>query len=346
MQLWAAPFSLATLKVTGESFPVADSTFVFGVSNTDTLVYLERSTALRQLTMRDRSGRKIGVIGSPSQDLRGPSLSPDGTRVAFAARDGMKINVWIAEVDRPVKTPLTFARDETAGFYDGPVWSPSGDRVAYFRGSPERWSILSRPADGSGAEVELVSNPVFFIVSQWHKPDQMIVNRLDTPTSRVQMEFISIPQPASERATPPKGNVLPYSEQSGRVSPDGKFVAFTSTQSGRSEVYVRPMNQNTGGKQVSEGGAGSPRWRRDGRELYYVEGNALMSVPVTASARGFGIGKPQVLFTVESGLSSGYDVWPDGQRFLIPEPVEGNRPPSIRVVQNWSAAFAPNRSKQ
>jgi hypothetical protein len=96
---------------------------------------------------------------------------------------------------------------------------------------------------------------------------------------------------------------------------------------------------------VSEGGASQPRWRRDSKELYYVEGNSIMAVPVTGSANTFSIGKPKLLFTVESGLASGYDIWPDGQRFLIPEPLEGMKPVGIRVVQNWSAAFASNRSK-
>jgi serine/threonine protein kinase len=343
-QMWAAPFSLKTLKVTGESFPMADSDFAFGVSNNDTLVYVERSAETRQLTIRDRAGRKADVIGTPAQEVRFPSLSPDGTRVAFSAIDGLKRNIWISEVDRPVKTPVTFARGDLREFYDNAVWSPSGDRVAYYGGTPGRYSVRSRAADGSGADVELVASPGYFQIAEWYKPDQILLTRFDRASSQYWMEFVKIPSPQLEEDR--KGSALPYSEGGGRISPDGALLAFTSTQSGRREVYVRPISQRAGGKQVSETGASQPRWRGDGSELFYIEGNSLVAVPVTRSGSGFGIAKPQLLFTVESGFGNGYDVWPDGQRFLIPEPLEGAKARSIRVVQNWSAAFAPKRSNR
>ena len=340
VQMWAAPFSLETLKITGESFPVADSSFAFGVSNNDTLVYIERSAAIQQLTARDRAGRKAGAIGAPAQHIRRPMLSPDGTRIVFSAVEGVKSNIWITEVDRPVKVPVTYARGDSRESYDNPVWSPSGDRVAYSSWSQGRFSIKSRPVDGSGAEVELVTSPTSLGIDQWYKADQILLVRLSSSRS---MEFIKIPASLPEEDAP-KGNVLPYAEYNGRVSPDGALLAFVSTQSGRPEIYVRPMSQSAGGRQVSEAGATQPRWRRDGKELFYVEGNSLMAVPVTSSGTGFSIGRPQLLFTLESGFANGYDVYPDGQRFIIPEPVEGSKPPSLRVVQNWSAAFSPKRS--
>ena len=237
-----------------------------------------------------------------------------------------------------------------------PIWSPSGDRVAYSAwnsehaaagpmGRQRRHSLRSRPFDGSGVEVELFTSSTPLQLYNWFKPDQVTLSRLDAASSRWWMEFAKIqasPQELDEDVR--KGRTLAYSEYHGRVSPDGALLAFVSTQSGRMEVYVRPMSQTAGGRQVSEGGASQARWRRDGKELFYVEGNSLMAVPVTSSGTGFSIGKPQLLFTVESGFASGYDVYPDGQRFLIPEPVEGGKPPSIRVVLNWSAAFAPKRS--
>ena len=112
VRTWAAPFSLKTLKVTGESFPVTDSEFAFGVSNNETLVYIERSAEMRQLTARDRAGRKAAAVGAPAQELEGPVLSPDGMRVAFNAKEGLRQNIWITEVDRPVTIPVTFARED------------------------------------------------------------------------------------------------------------------------------------------------------------------------------------------------------------------------------------------
>ena len=104
------------------------------------------------------------------------------------------------------------------------------------------------------------------------------------------------------------------------------------------------MNQSAGGKQVSLGGATQPRWRRDGKELYYTEGSSVMAASVSSSGSSVTVGKPQLLFTIEGIRCWGYDVWPDGQLFLLPELVEGSKPPSIRVVQNWSAAFGPKHS--
>lgn len=346
VQLWAAPFSLDTLKITGESFPVADSSFVFGLSNNDTLVYLERSAAMRQLTTRDRSGRKTAVIGTSAQELRYPVVSPDGTRVVFSAAEGLTSNIWVAEVDRPVKIPVTFARGDSrqSDFYDYPTWSPAGDRIAYLAfAAPQQYSIRSKAADGSGAEVDLVKSSAFMALSQWYKPDRILLYRRDPQFVHTWLDFVTVPSSGGE-SDPPKASVLPYSETGARISPDGAFLAFVSTQSGRNEVYVRSMNQSTGGKQVSEGGANQPRWRGDGKELYYAEGNSIMGVSVSSSASSLTFGKPQLLFTINGGMQWGYAVWPDGQRFLFAEPVEGSKPPSIRVVQNWSAAFAPKRS--
>ena len=344
-QILAAPFSLETLKITGEAFPLADSSFMFGVSNNDTLVYLERSAAMRQLTTRDRSGRRIAVIGASAQELRYPVLSPDGTRVVFSASDGINRNIWIAEVDRPVKTAVTFARgDSQPGFYDYPTWSPTGDRVAYFAfAPPQQNSIRSKAADGSGAEVDLVKSSAFMTLSQWYKLDRILLFRRDPQSGHTSLEFVPIPSSGAEMDSP-KPSVLPYSEQGARVSPEGAFLAFVSTQSGRNEIYVRSMNQSSGGKQVSEGGAAQPRWRSDGKELYYTEGNSIMAVSVSSSGSSITFGKPQLLFTIDGGMQSGYAVWPDGQRFLFAEPVEGSKPPSIRVVQNWSAAFGQKHS--
>ena len=344
VRMWAAPFSLKTLKVTGEAFPVADAEFVFGVSNNDTLVYVERIPTLLQLTSRDRAGRKAGVFGSPVQDMRAPALSPNATRVAFSAMEGISRNIWVAELDRPVKTPVTFARGDDRRYNDYPVWSPSGDRVAYYSPTPEKYSVKSKSVDGTGAEVDLFTSSEYFLPTEWYKPDQMILVRLDPVSSRYWMDFAKISPPGPEHAAN-KSTGLPYHEQSGRVSPDGRFVAFGSTQSGRMEIYVRPMNQSIGGKQVSEEGGGQPRWRRDGKELYYVQGNSLMAVPLTSSQNGVAAGRPQLLFSSESGFGDGYDVWPDGQRFLVPEPTDGNKQRPLRVVQNWSAAFAPKHSK-
>jgi eukaryotic-like serine/threonine-protein kinase len=318
------------------------------VSDNDTLVYLERSAAMRQLTIRDRSGRKTAVIGAPAQELRYPVLSPDGTRVTFSADEGFSRHIWIAEVDRPIKTRVTFETGDSGrvDFYDYPTWSPAGDRIAYFAFVvPEQYSIRSKAADGSGAEVTLLKSSAFPGLSQWYKSDRMLLYRRDPQSVNTRLEFVSVGGSGAQTDPPNKPEVLPYSEQGARVSPDGGLLALVSNQSGQNEVYVRSMNQSTGGKRVSERGANQPRWRSDGKELYYSEGNSIMAVSVSTSGGTITLGRPQLLFTIEGGVQSGYAVWPDGQRFLFPEQAEGSRPPLIRVVQNWSAAFGSKRTE-
>jgi dipeptidyl aminopeptidase/acylaminoacyl peptidase len=344
VELWAAPFSLAKLNITGEPFPVADSSFVFGVSRNGTLVYLERSAAVRQLITRDRTGRKVGSTGVSAEGLQTPSFSPDGKRVVFSAAEGMRRNIWISELDRPVKIPLTFARADTQEYFSGPAWSPSGDRIAFLGRVSSQWTVLSRSADGGGGDEKLLTSPNYVQTVNWYKPDRLLVSLRDRMSTKYRMEFAAAGVSLQDQDAS-NASSLPYSEMEGRVSPDGSVLALASGQSRRMEVYIRRLGQDAGGKQVSEGGGNDPRWRKDGRELFYREGNSIIAVSISTSANGFGIGKPQLLFTVDSDLANGYDVSSDGQRFLIPEPAEGTKPPRIRVVQNWSAAFTPRRSK-
>jgi Tol biopolymer transport system component len=140
----------------------------------------------------------------------------------------------------------------------------------------------------------------------------------------------------------PAGEVFP------KFSPDGRFVAYTSNESGRYEIYVRPFPDGTGRWQASVNGGEAPRWRSDGKELYYVEGGKLMAVSATSEST-FTLGQPQPLFEASALVASvsitpgGYDVSADGQRFLTVSPVEGaeneTAPPTIRVVQNWHEEF-------
>jgi hypothetical protein len=136
----------------------------------------------------------------------------------------------------------------------------------------------------------------------------------------------------------------PFDLLSPKLSPDGKYLAYGSNESGSYEVYVQPFPQGGGKVRVSLNGGGQPRWRGDGKELFYVEGNALVAVPVT-TASGFSAGEPQRLFEAALGALEGrgqrYTVTPDGQKFIIVEDADGDDAavPAIQVTQNWFAEF-------
>ena len=226
-------------------------------------------------------------------------------------------------------------------------WISEAESEAPFVGSPRLRSPVVIAAIASALLAVAATATALWLwrsrEPQQARPDRILLYRRDAQSGQNWLDFVTIPSSAGETDSR-RLSVLPYSEQSARVSPDGAFLAFVSAQSSRDEVYVRSMDQSTGGKQVSEGGATQPRWRRDGRELYYTEGNSIMAVSVSSSGSSITLGKPQLLFTVDVETQWGFAVWPDGQRFLFPEPVAGSKPPSIRVVQNWSATFAPKRS--
>lgn len=344
VQLWAVPFSLERRTVTGGPFPIADSNFVFGVSKDGTLVYLERSAGMRQLTIRDRAGKATVTSVISGQELETPSFSPEGRRVAYTAIEGYMRNIWVAELDRPVRFPLTFGRNNSSEYYRNPVWSPSGDRVAFISSLGPEYTVVAKAIDGGGAGERLFTSADYLMIAAWYKPDHFILTRSLPSLGNFKLRMdIATPGTALPALS---ANTHPYSEMQGRVSADGATVAFSSTQSGQAEVYVRPIGQTVGGKQVSEGGGGEPRWRRDGRELFYRHGNSVYAVPVFTSTNGLSVGKPQVLFTLDSGLGNyGYDVSADGQRFIFPEPTPGTRPPRIRVVENWSSSLALRQSK-
>jgi Tol biopolymer transport system component len=348
-QLWAAPFSLHALKLTGESFPVANSQFVFGVSTDDTLVYLERGTAVRQLCLRDRSGRKTGVVDLLQDWLSDLALSPDGRRVAVSAGEGSAQEIWVHEVARRVKTRVTFSSGaNTLVSNAAPVWSASGDRIAFsaFRASQDlaQSSIRSKSADGTGEEVELVGGKGFRRPTDWSGDGRtLLYDELDSSFTTVISSWLDLthsPPAVHSAAMTPS-----FSERQGRLSPDGKYLAYSSNESGRYEVYVRQFPQGGGKQQISSAGGAQPRWRRDGRELFYLEQNALMAVPVTIRPKAISFGAPQKLFALERGWNAGYDVSADGKQVVTAEPAEGSRPPAIRVVQHWSAAFRDHPSE-
>ena len=334
--LWALPFSPKTLKATGEPFPINENGSSPSVADDGTLVYLEASgTGLQQLTWRDRSGRKLGLIGQPQAEIRWPALSPDGGRVAVSALENNNWDIWLHEAGSGLKTRLTFhpARDQR------PVWSPRGDRITFESYRKGRRDMLIKAADGTGVAKELLSEQRRAEYGYgWSSDGEYLVFHRGMTGTRSDIWYLQRKEGKAEYEAFPFLETS-ADEQHAALSPDARFLAYESNESGRYEVYVQPFPKGGGKRGVSSGGGRRPRWRRDGKELFYMEGEALAAVSVTATPN-FSVGRAERLFE-DSGLrlGRGFDVSADGRRFVVVETVKEPDPPTIRVVQNWFEEF-------
>ena len=339
--LWALPFSLDTLKAAGEAFPISQNSRVPTVAADQTLVYLDGSgSGPQQLVWLDRHGEKTGEIGPVQGAIGSPALSPDERLVAITATEGSNQDVWVYDIARGVRTRVSNAPE--SGYR--PVWSPAGDEVAFTSARAGNWDIFLRQADGSGEAKVLVATPAHERLSDWSRDGKYLLYHLDDPETGFDLWYLERNEDGSGWEPHPFLQT-PSREYVPRFSPDGRYVAYVSDESGQSEVYVQPFPEGGRKVTVSSNGGTKVRWSRDGKELFYVEGQTLVAVSVS-SGSSFSVGLATRLFE-HQGLRPGdnyapYDVSADGQRFILAEPVglvADGPEPSIRVVQNWFAEF-------
>jgi serine/threonine-protein kinase len=345
-RLFAAPFDLKRLEVTGAPVPVLDGVKSilnsgaanFMISETGSLVYVPENSWRREglLTWVDRRNQ-FHELAAPARRYGSPHISPDGQRVAISVFSGGKTDVWVYEISYGRLTRLTF--DEGSAT---PVWSPDGKQIVFStrRGSDtgRGAAIVSKAADGSGAEETLVSGESLIEIPTSWSPDGNF------------LAFWNVgPEGRRIWMLPLRGDRKPqafvqtrFNQQQARFSRDGNWVAYTSDESGRWEVYVQPFPGPGGKWQISRDGGGWPVWSRDGRELFFISSNQLMSVEVTTRP-SFSASVPRVVADAPPSLmptfasSSVYDVSPDGQRFLFVKANEEKGPlEEVRVVLNWT----------
>ncbi|HEV8608686.1 MAG TPA: protein kinase [Thermoanaerobaculia bacterium] len=336
--LLAQPFDPKRGKLNGEAFPIAenvqdDSGFfnaVFSVSEQGTLAYQEAggTTGLSELAWVDRSGKKIDVLGDPA-DYFEPRISPDGRRVAVGVGDPG--DIWIYDVARRIRTRLTFAAADDFSS----VWSPDGTRVAFSSVRSGAGDLYAKVASGTGADELLSSSKVFKVPNSWSPDGRYLAYFQGAPGSKADLWLLSI----SDRKASPLLQTE-FDEVAAAFSPDGRWLAYASNESGRNEIYVQPFPGPGGKWQVSTAGGLHPRWRRDGKELFYITSDGkVMAVEVRAGA-AFESGTPQALFATSLKNAPGppsYDASADGQRFLLNRPIGEESSPPITLVQNWTA---------
>jgi len=345
--LMAQPFDLEQGQTTGEPFALAEGVGFGNASrlgavsaaNDGTLLY--RGAVIRhvQLTWFDREGKQLGEVGQPDE-YRGLRISPDGERVAFG-RGG---EVWQMEFARGIPTRVTFD-----GGVD-PVWSPDSPRVAYWGGGGRRPppNLFSHSTNGTGDEERLIESHDSLTTQDWSSDGRFLlylVNSNDL-SSKTRFDLWVLPMTGNSKPVPFLST--PFQEGRGQFSPDGKWVAYTSDESDANEVYIRSFPAGGAKRRVSSKGGDWVRWRRDGREMFYIAADRkLMSVAVQPLSGSLDLGTPQVLFTIPFTLyTTGnlapytYDVMPDGQRFLAAVPVEDAYSPQMTVILNWQAELS------
>ena len=338
----ALPFSLETLTTTGDAFPIVGAGFSASVAQDGTLVYTNRSGARQQLVWRSRSGERLAAIGQPQDEITHASLSPDGLHVAVLGAESDKVDIWVHNIARGNKTRITFS----PGVNIHPTWARSGRQIAYSLVREGHTDIFQTSADGSGEDTQLTDEPLEEFAPDWSDDGKYLIyhtrGNLKKQRDIRYREF----QEGGGTSAPVEFVATPFNERTATFSPDGRLVAYLSDQSGQYEVYVRPFPEGDRVDKVSLNGGDQPRWSRDGRELFYVERTTLMAVSVRTSG-SFTVGPPEPLFAHPGLLNTGsnreprYDVSADGQKFVLPERLEGEagKPPTIHVVQNWFAEF-------
>ncbi len=340
--LVAQPFSLRSLEMTGDVVPIAErvdtngnvNRGIFSASANGVLVFQAgQNIAGWPLTWIDRDGKHQGDLGQPTR-FAGPAISPDGTRVALSINDTANSNedVWIYDLVRGTKTRVTF--DPARDAY--PCWTADGKHLLFESNRKGHPDIYMKAADNSSPEELLYSDSnekAWITVShdgRWvafmHQGEKtgwdiwgMPLQGDRKPFPVVQTQFVEVePQ----------------------LSPDGKWLAYSSNESGAFETYVTPFPGGGAKWQVSTSGGGAPRWRGDGKELYFYSNRTrLMAVDVAAEGTSVTLGTPHELFaaSAQDGPTGPYDVTRDGKKFLINSYFTSDGTESLTLVVNWTA---------
>jgi serine/threonine-protein kinase len=237
-------------------------------------------------------------------------------------------NIWVYDIARDTLTRVTF----DAGEERRPVWSPDGTRLAFRKFDPN--SIFWQSADGSGAAERLTTEEHTMRPTSWSPDGKTLAYTSDGPNGQSEIGLLMLD---GDRSTRPFLQT-PFNVAGAAFSPNGRFVAYNSDESGRNEIYVRSFSGPGGKWQISNDGGVQPVWARDGRALFYRDGDKMMAAPVDTEP-AFHAGKPFLLFERNFADSAdtiaAYDVTPDGERFVMIQDVVESSPTQIHIVLNW-----------
>jgi Tol biopolymer transport system component len=347
--LVAVPFDNRGQRADGDPTMIAEGVDAWDAAASadgELLVYRPRPTT--QLAWFDREGKRVGTLGPPATDYLWLAVSPDGTRAAVERGRPIEVGeIWLFDIARP-SAPLRL-RDGGARQSD-PVWSDDGRHVAYVSMGAGRSGLYRRSVADAGGEDLIARLEIPAWPTDWTADGRYLV--VATPAfgkSGSSMD-VAVIETAGARGLQPL-IATEANEAQARVSPDGRWIAYTSDESGTPEVYIQQFPGPGERIAVSAGGGAQPAWRRDGRELFYVDlDRRLMSVPMETGLHIIA-GKPRPLFELPSygfdifyGVRNVYDVAPDGDRFLVLTRDE-REASSLTVVTNFTSAPAAHREQ-
>jgi eukaryotic-like serine/threonine-protein kinase len=347
--LMAQPFDPVRVELNGDPVALADQVDVmtrplrgaFTLSRAGALAYRTGTSIVRtQLTWFDRSGKQLSAVGGVSDQL-GVELSPDSTRALVSVLDPSRNarDLWIYELARGLRTRFTFdPADEMGG-----VWSPDGSQIVFNSRRVSRLDLYLKPSSGAGTETPWFADSQNNVYPAAFTPDgRSLIYFNGNASSKTGNDIWRVPVTGDRKPVPVVQTE--FNETYPQISADGRWMAYVSTEAGRAEVYVTAYPGPGGKWQVSTTGASAPRWRRDGKELFFIGADRkLLSATVNGQGATFTVGAVQALFDTtirQVGFAGGnginYDISPDGQRFLILSTQDNAATTPITLVMNWT----------
>jgi len=351
--LYAIPFDLETLEVGGAPFLMADEVVTsdgwgeaqYAVSDNGTLVYVPGGPEIYKFTVYwlDRDGRAEALPLSP-RDYTQAHFSPDGKRLEITSL-GANATIWVYEIERTTMQRLTTEWDHYAA-----IWTRAGEHVTVARGRAGQYGLWNLAADGSGAE-ELLLDTEYDggYPGTWTPDDRALVFSLAYPGTG--LDILTLTLDGEPEVTPVIQTS--FQESNPKLSPDGRWLAYSSDASGQTELYVQRYPEGGRRWQISADGGEAPLWSPDGRELYYWKGGRMMAVLIDTDGGRFTPGKERQLPQPEFSALIDWDISPDGKRFVVvgrlatvvtaDDPTVTNASPNrvaaqvpeIRVVTGW-----------
>jgi Tol biopolymer transport system component len=338
--LMAQRLDIRRLALSGDAFPVSEQRLgattaaPFSISSNGSLAYhVGRPSTDSQLVWFDRNGKEIGLAG-PKGHYQNPELSPDGRHVAFGR--GEPPNIWVRNIQNGIDTQFSFhrARDFT------PIWSRNGQTIAFYSERDQKvgtGTIYTRPFGTLGEDKRLLKSEVSMGPADWsHDGHYLAYTSAD--------DVWVLRDPLSDNPKPQRVTQTAFTESNPRISPNGRWIAYESNQSGRRlDVHIQSFRQPGIQQQVSNGGGLQPRWAPDSKELFYLtpDFTTVMAVGIKTSGTSLDLEASVSLFQVPihpGGLGRSYSVSADG-RFLINVAVADQEPAPISVVHNWAASL-------
>jgi len=350
--LMARPYNARALRFTGPAVPVAQNIGInlllyasYSVSAAGVLAYQTGSNIVEntpgQMTWFSRAGEKLGTVGPPDI-YANLALSPDGTELAVSRGEFKKQDIWVYDLKRGTASRLTFNPADDLN----PIWSADGNTIFFSSdrssGQNGLYGIYQKAADGLGStQLVLRSKDQSEALDDLSADGRYAI--YDTATGPTQIKLGVLPLFGERKPfTYVQGS---FGATSAQFSPNGRYVAYSSNETGRMEVYVQTFPQQTGRWEISASGGVQPMWSRDGKELFYLTpDDKLMAVGVNTTSSAFQAGTPKELFQTQLVplwlWRNSYVPSPDGQRFLMLAPVSAVKPQPITVVLNWPALLA------